>query len=157
MYRTFFGIAQLLWNIHNRSIKSADIIKDILGYYLRTPNETRWNAISDAMDDLQKHKAKLNTVMDTLGERRFTADEFIFLDEYNEVTKPLAITLDILQGDSASLGIVLPSLVKLKRHFNNIIQDGKMKFCLPLAKFMLWDLNERTSELFEDKDYLLGD
>ena len=47
------------------------------------------------------------------------------------------------------------SVANLKSH-KKIIHEDSLKFCLPLAKFILWDLNKRTSALFQDKDYILG-
>ena len=110
----------------------------------------------DALTDLQIHKPKLNTIMEKLDEIPFTPEELIFLDEYLEVTKPIAITVDILQGNSASLGTVLPAIAKLKKHYERIIEVNNLRFCLPMAKYILWDLNRRTSHLFEDRDYILG-
>ena len=70
--------------------------------------------------------------------------------------EPLGITLDTMQGNSASLGNVLPAIDQLQKHFKRIIEENSLKYCLPLAKFVLWDLNKRTADLFMDKDYILG-
>ena len=123
---------------------------------LTTPNATRWNSLSDAMVDLQKVKSKLNEVMIALDLRQFTSEEFLFLDEYVRLTRPLAICLDKLQGNDASLGLVLPAIVSLQKFFKDRISDGKLKLCEVMAKFLLWDLSKRTDEYFEDKDFILG-
>ena len=156
MLRSFFALAKSLWNKLSRSVPSADETKKILGKNLIIPNETRWNAEFDALEDLQNHKTKLNEVMDELSLPRFSPEHFTFLTEYIQVTKPLAITIDILQGNSASLGFVLPSIVKLQKHFKSIISENSLKYCIPLAKFILWNLNDHTSDWFSDKDYILG-
>ena len=156
MLRSFFALATALWNKQSRSVPLADIIKEILGKYLIIPNDTRWNAEFDALVDLQKHTPKLNEVMEELSLPRFTPDHFTFLTEYIQVTKPVAISIDILQGNSATLGFVLPSIVKLQKHLKNIIDGNSLKYCIPLAKFILWNLNDRTSHWFSDKDYILG-
>ena len=138
------------------SVPSADIIREILGKLLILPNDTRWNAFFDALEALLAAKANLNDIMDALGFRRFTVPEITFLEEYLCLTKPLAMCLDILQGDSASLGMVLPTITKLKQFWEKKISEGSLTSCAVMAKFLLWDLNERTSELFDDKDYILG-
>ena len=98
--------------------------------------------------------------MDALDKRRFSTLEFAFLDEYIMILKPLANTLDALQSDSASLGMVLPAIVKLEKFWNSKLSEGNLQVCEPLVKFLLWDLNERTSEegddFKNDKDYILG-
>ena len=43
IYRSFFAKAKIIWRKHNKSIPSADEIKELLGKYLRTPSLTRWN------------------------------------------------------------------------------------------------------------------
>ena len=156
MLRSFFALVNSLWNKLSRSVQSSDEVKEILGKYLKLPNETRWNAEFDALEDLQRHAPKLNEVMDKLSLPRFSPEHFEFLKEYIQVTKPVAITIDILQGNNASLGFVLPSIVKLQKHFKKIIREDTLKYCIPLAKFILWNLNDHTSDWFSDKDYILG-
>ena len=121
-----------------------------------TPNDTRWNSTFDAMQFLLEIKDKLNDLMDALDLRRFTSQEIVFLEEYVTLMKPLAITLDQLQSNSASLGMVLPAMVKLEKFWTDKISEGTLRICEPLARFLLWDLKDRTTEFFEDKDYLLG-
>ena len=110
----------------------------------------------DAMVDLEENKLELNNVMDALDLRRFTLNEIGFIEEYVRVAKPLAICLDMLQGDSASLGMVLPAIVRLQKFWQEKIEEKSLKHCELLAKFYLWDLTERTKEIFDDEDYILG-
>ena len=140
------------------SPQSADIIEEILGRRLPTPNDTRWNALFDAVRVLCAQKSKLNAVMEALGFRKFTNEEFLFADEYIQATKALAISLDTLQGDKASLGCVLPTIVKLQNYYEKIISQKSLKIAEPMAKFILKDLNRRTKNenYFNDKDYILG-
>ena len=90
--------------------------------------------------------------MDALDKRRFSTLELTFLDEYIMVLKPLANTLDALQSDSASLGMVLPAIVKLEKFWNSKLSEGNLLVCEPLVKFLLWDLNEHTSEDGDDSN-----
>lgn len=47
--KSTFKKAKDLWNRQSRSSLSADLIKDILGMYLVTPNDTRWNSFLDSL------------------------------------------------------------------------------------------------------------
>ena len=123
---------------------------------LKTPNATRWNSTFDALRGLLEHKAKLNDIMDACNLRRFTPQEIGFMEEYIILMEPLAITLDKLQGDHASLGMVLPAITKLKQFWESKIAEGSLQYCQVMAEFLLWDLNKRTEEFFDDKDYILG-
>lgn len=156
VYRSFFGLASQLWRVQNRSILSSDLIVGIIGRRFICPNDTRWNSKFDATEDLSEQKDKLNLVMDAIQERRFTPDELIFLDEYVFIMGPLAKTLDKLQGNDASIGLVLPAIVSLQKFYKEVVNEGSLKFCVVFAKFILWDLDDRTKHLFKDKDYLLG-
>ena len=113
-------------------------------------------ALLDAIEALLAAKEELNAIMDAIGLWRFEVREIAFLEEYLCLTKPLAIVLDTLQGNSASLGMVLPAIKSLERFWKKKLSDGSLKLCEVMAKFLLWDLNERTAELFNDKDYILG-
>ena len=158
LYRKYFALAKALWNKQNQSTPSADIIEDILGRRLPTPNDTRWNALFDAVKVLVAQKPKLNAVMDALGFRQFSNEEFLFAEEYIQATKALAISLDTLQSDKASLGCVLPTIVKLEAYYKNIISQNSLMIAEPMAKFILKDLQNRVKKenYFTDKDYILG-
>ena len=139
-----------------RLVSVSLFIKEIVGGPFKAPNDTRWNSKFDATEDLSEQKDKLNLVMDAIQERRFTPDELIFLDEYVFIMGPLAKTLDKLQGNDASIGLVLPAIVSLQKFYKEVVNEGSLKFCVVFAKFILWDLDDRTKHLFKDKDYLLG-
>ena len=144
--------------MQQQSPLKAEIIEKILERLLLIPNKTCWNSWFHAIRLLKKLIHKLNALMRALQEREFLPQELEFLDEYVTVVEPLAVTLDYLQGDNASLGLVLPAIVKLQEHLQSQIDGGSLKVCGILAEFILWDLNDRVSELnlFDDKDYILG-
>ena len=123
---------------------------------LIVPGDTRFNATLDSVEALLAVKDKLNSIMDAIGLRRFDSAEILFLEEYLCLMKPLAMCLDVLQGNSASLGMVLPAITKLEQFWKKKCSDGSLELCQVLAKFLLWNLNERFSEFFDDKDYILG-
>lgn len=148
-------MAKALWKAQSYP-QAADKIREIIGRLLKTPGETRWNSLFDAMADLVELKEKLNPIMEALDLRKFTLEEIGFLEEYVRVSRPIAICLDTLQGDSSSLGMVLPTIVRLQKFMKERLDENSLQFCEPLAKYFLWDLTERTKEFFTDEDYIIG-
>lgn len=107
-----------MWNVQNRSSLAADSIKSKLGRYFIVPNATRWNSLFDATDTFHKlyisHKSEINLIMDKYKISRPTSNEIEFLGEYVQVMKPLATSLDILQGqDYMYMGYLVPTIKKL--------------------------------------------
>ena len=156
VYHSTFAKASHLWNSLSRSTQFSDRVRDIIGSLLEMPNETRWNSLYRAMCKLKKIIDKLNALMNELDQRPFSPIELTFIDEYEIVMKGLAYTLDQLQSDSASLGMVLPAICKLEKYLEDKIAEKSLKICEPLARFVLWDLRERTAEYKNDRDYILG-
>lgn len=68
--RSTFAKSTALWNKQGRSTKLADLVKQNLGVYLITPNETRWNSLYDAVVLLNKlirnNEPKFKIIMDEL-------------------------------------------------------------------------------------------
>ena len=64
--------------------------------------------------------------MNELDQRPFSPMELTFIDEYEIVYKGLALTLDQLQSDSASLGMVLPAICKLEKYLEDLISEKSL-------------------------------
>jgi len=69
--RSTFSKSTALWNKQSRSTQSADLVKQHLGVYLITPNETRWNSLYDSVVLLNKlirnNEPKFRIIMDELA------------------------------------------------------------------------------------------
>ncbi|XP_033208717.1 uncharacterized protein LOC117167698 isoform X2 [Belonocnema kinseyi] len=89
--KSAFFKCEKLWRKQNKASKSADKIKEILGFYFNTPNLTRWNSTYDSADQLVKISEKengldkLNRCFDACGLQRLTLQEVQFLREYCKV------------------------------------------------------------------------
>ncbi|CAH1115735.1 unnamed protein product [Psylliodes chrysocephalus] len=73
-------------------------MQQILGCILSYPGVTRWNS---SYDDVKKNlslKEKMPALCDALLLPNFTESEILFLTEYTIIMKPIAETLDFLQG-----------------------------------------------------------
>lgn len=58
--------------------------------------------------------------------------------------KPIAKSLDILQGDKiVSIGYLLPTLCAIKKSLNNMKAENQLKYCLPLVDVLLNKINTR--------------
>lgn len=112
-YNTSFGKAQAIWNKYSRSSKAADAAKQACGRAIKLPGETRWNSKWDAVNVLLEINSdkKLNDVCRSIELPVFKQSEIDFLIEWARINKPLATTLDSLQGDKESYyGMLLPKL-----------------------------------------------
>ena len=70
-----------LWNMSGRP-KSAEVIKDCIGYELKLPCITRWNSLYDLLKVLSLNKDKLPKLMMELKLPLFNINDILFLEEY---------------------------------------------------------------------------
>ncbi len=155
LHLSFFGLARKLWNLQDRSTLQADKIRGICGGLFRVPGVTRWNSVYDSVLDMKNKAEHLDAVMDALQEKRFTAQQKMFMEEYLLCTGPIAKSLDILQGDkNICLGHVLPLLVKMDQGLSAV--KDQVTLCKPLAAALLSALEKRFSHLHVDDDYILA-
>lgn len=90
-----------------------------IGIHLPSPCATRWNSLYDSLVAFLQHFVSLdatNVLFKNLGIPLLTKEDIELLNEYAEVMKPLAVVLDILQGDKGvflGIGLVLPLLTKM--------------------------------------------
>lgn len=109
-----------LWKKANRP-KTAEIIKSHLGHTLSSPGLTRWNSLYDSINQIISEKKKLPTLFQKLQLQSFTENEFLYLEEYLEITKPLTETLDFLQTETNIFyGSFLPSIISLQNKLSKL-------------------------------------
>ena len=95
-----------------------------IGIALPTPCPTRWNSLFDSLVAFLKNFKSLeivNKLFSSLTLPLLTKEDLELLTEYMEVMKPLAVVLDILQGDKGvflGIGLVLPLITRLKDLMN---------------------------------------
>ncbi|XP_071055951.1 uncharacterized protein [Onthophagus taurus] len=115
----------LLWNKANRP-KSAEVIKGVLGHALSTPGATRWNSLYDSITQILKEKEKLPVLFKELDlNSSFKDAELAYLEQYVNIMKPLAQTIDLLQGEECCFyGFLLPSILSLHRKWTKMIDSS---------------------------------
>lgn len=105
-----------MWNAL-RFPKSNQIVQEYLGAALPRPVITRWNSLYDALKRIVAFKQQIVQVYPLVGiSNILTEIDFRYLEEYLRILKPLAVTIDLLQGENfCYYGYLLPSLVSLKK------------------------------------------
>lgn len=126
----------VLWVLTHKSSRAKHFCKTILGICLLIPNETRWNALFDALKlclraDIQ---LKLNTLIQKLKSelksaenklQLLTPSDFLVITEYVKVMEPVARSLDRMQAESnGSQGYIMPVLISMKHHISRVEESS---------------------------------
>ncbi|RXN38378.1 zinc finger BED domain-containing 1-like protein [Labeo rohita] len=112
--RSAFAKCSALWNKTSRSTLAFETVERECKLQFLRPNQTRWNSLFLAVE-------RLNTA------------ELGFLAEYATVMKPVAMALNLLQGESSvHMGFLLPTLYQLQDKLKKL--ESSCKVCQPLLK-----------------------
>lgn len=108
---------QQLWNSQNTSIVKADFIKSKLQKLFKTPTVTRWNSFFDSLKDLlniyDSNRTEFDNVVSYLKLNSFTSVELDYLKSLCLCSEPIAIALDIIQGEKdIYCGVAIPLVYK---------------------------------------------
>lgn len=116
LYRSAMAKCSSIWNKAHRSSLAAEAIQDIAKMQLIVPSVTRWSSEFRAIAKVVGlSEDQLRDICDKLDTAMFHPQEAAFLKEYSEVLQPLAVAIDILQGENKCyLGFVIPTLLSLK-------------------------------------------
>lgn len=114
------------WVFTHRSSNAKSICKEVLGCILKIPCMTRWNSKFDAISHTCRNdiEPKINTLIRRLSIETKAShlsmlipSDWAISHEYIKVMKPIAVSLDRLQGDkTASQGYIAPTLRAMKFH-----------------------------------------
>uniref|UniRef100_H3A7R3 HAT C-terminal dimerisation domain-containing protein n=1 Tax=Latimeria chalumnae TaxID=7897 RepID=H3A7R3_LATCH len=133
LYRSSIAKCSALWNKASRSCKAYEVIEDNANRKLIVPCVTRWNSFYNAVERVMSIE-HLSIVCDEMGVAKFKMHEITFLKDYCKVLKPLAMALDILQGEEKCFyGYILPTLLKLMDCLQHSKVDLKVATSLPDA------------------------
>lgn len=133
---TAYSKLHTLWVYSHRSSMAKTICKEVLGCCLLVPVVTRWNSKYDAVAKSCEPaiKSKINYLIQRLSTELNGAShlqilsnsDWAVLRDYLLVMKPVATSLDKLQGEkTASQGVVVPTLVAM-RHRIVILEGGNI-------------------------------
>lgn len=148
-----------LWTKAGRP-KSAEIIKEILGHHLSYPGITRWNSHYDSINQILADKEKLPTLYEKLSIKQYSLkeNEVEYLIEFVKVLKPLALALDILQGDTnIYFGYAIPTIASMRIKVEKL-KNLKLKYFATVVDDLLLAISKRFEEYltFKNKHAMLA-
>lgn len=116
-----------LWN-KSRRPKSAEQIKSVLGFSLKCPVVTRWNSLFDCFSQIIEVKDKLKDLCEVLNVPCLSENDFLYIQEYIAITRPIAEALDFLQQEKNILfGYMLPTLATIRNQFRILKNNATLK------------------------------
>ncbi|ROI15913.1 Zinc finger BED domain-containing protein 4 [Anabarilius grahami] len=111
VYRSSIAKCSALWTKASRSTLASEQVEEVSRRKLMVPTSTRWNSLYEAISRIITIPMnELNPLCVKLGIKCLNEREYLFLQEYCTVMKPLTVALDILQGDECTYGALLPTL-----------------------------------------------
>ncbi|XP_035989476.1 uncharacterized protein LOC118561472 [Fundulus heteroclitus] len=114
VYRSSIAKCSALWTKASRSTLASEQVEEVSRRKLMVPTSTRWNSLYEAISRIITIPMnELNPLCIKLGIKCLNKREYLFLQEYYTMMKPLTIALDILQGDECTYGALLPTLTSL--------------------------------------------
>lgn len=143
---------QSLWNAQNTSTVKADFIKNKLKKLFKIPCVTRWNSLYDALKDLlniiTNNREDLESVLSQFKLCAFTNSEIEYIKDLCDVFEPVAVALDIVQGENDIFcGIAIPLVLKTLSKLENLTENAE--HC-PNLKFLAQALINAVKKRFEN-------
>uniref|UniRef100_W5N607 Uncharacterized LOC102693305 n=1 Tax=Lepisosteus oculatus TaxID=7918 RepID=W5N607_LEPOC len=122
LYRSAMAKCLAIWQKAHNSSLAADFIEEIASMKVVVPSAMRWIHEYRAIQKiLSLTDEQLQEACNLLVVESFQAEEMLFLQEYVEVLKPLAYSLDFIQGEKKCfLGYLLPTVLTLKTKLSEI-------------------------------------
>ncbi|KAL6459920.1 hypothetical protein MHYP_G00316790 [Metynnis hypsauchen] len=122
------------------------------------PNRTRWNSLFLAVERIvriqrEQGEKAIRNVCTALKIKMLNPAEMGFLAEYTAVMKPVAMALDILQGESSvHMGFLLPTLSQLQEKLKKL--ESSCKVCRPLLTALQTGIQKRFREVLQDPELI---
>lgn len=159
--KSTFSKLSNFWNLASRSTAASDKVYDICKCKFPVPVVTRWNSLYDATQKILDHKLNMAIIFEKLHLPKLKNNEWGFINEYCKVMKPLAFSLDKLQGETKSfLGYVAPTILVLRKLLI-LNQSEQFTYCKPLSLTIINSLEKRFNFLFylndpKSKDFIIA-
>lgn len=100
VYRSAIAKCSALWTKASRSTLASETVEKFRRRKLLVPTTTRWNSFYEALCRvIDIPITDLHNLCTQLGIRCITDREYQFIKEYCVLLKPLAMALNILQGE----------------------------------------------------------
>lgn len=135
LYRSAMAKCAAIWNKSHRSSGAADIIEEVAQMRCVVPCVTRWSSEYNAIEKLMSlPENQLNEICDQLKVAKLHPQETLFLKEYTKILKPLAHSINLLQGEkNCYFGYVIPTLLSLKAKLSEKVAQVQFSSHILLA------------------------
>lgn len=138
-----------LWRRVNKP-KTSEDIRTVLGCQLKYPVATRWNSMYDSLKDVIKSKSKLNELCRMFKEPSFSESDFIYIEDYLMLLKPIAEAIDFLQGSKGMIyGYLLPTLATIRVQYIKISNSHNNEYISLLSGLVLKAVEARFQNYFD--------
>ncbi|XP_061750887.1 uncharacterized protein LOC133549465 [Nerophis ophidion] len=156
--RAAFAKCSALWNKTSRSTTAFEIVERECKMQFLRPNQTRWSSLFFAVERvvcIQKEQGEkaIRNVCIALRINMLNTAEMAFLTEYAAVMKPVAMALNILQGQSSlHMGFLLPTLHQLQNKLKKL--ESSCKVCRPLIDVLQEGIQKRFGEMMKQPELI---
>ncbi|XP_041833130.1 uncharacterized protein LOC121634520 [Melanotaenia boesemani] len=156
--RSAFPKCSALWNKTSRSTMAFEIVERECKLQFLQPTQTRWSSLFLAVERVvciqkEQGEAAIQNVCTALKIKMFNPAEFGFLAGYTAVMKPVAMAINILQGEtSVHMGFLLPTLYQLQEKLIRL--ELSCKVCRALVDALLNGIQKRFGGAMEDPELI---
>ncbi|XP_058629915.1 uncharacterized protein LOC131539375 [Onychostoma macrolepis] len=156
--RSAFAKCSALWNKTSRSALAFETVERECKLQFLRPNQTRWNSLFLAVERLvriqrEQGEQAIRNVCTALKIKMLNTAELGFLAEYSIVMKPVAMALNLLQGESSvHMGFLLPTLYQLQDKLKKL--ESTCKVCQPLLKALHGGILKRFGEFMKEPELI---
>ncbi|XP_066560504.1 zinc finger BED domain-containing protein 4 [Amia ocellicauda] len=152
LYRNAMEKCSALWiKTHNYTFASK-ALEDLANMDTVVRNAARWLHEYRAIQKIVLlSKEHLGEACESLGVDKFHSEDISLLQEYVEVLKPLAYSIDFIQGEKKCfLGYLLPTLLTLKTKLSE--RKPHVRFCAQLVDALIGAIDRRFEKLMSSRD-----
>lgn len=142
---------QALSNAVHRSTKNSDIVEDEIGMTFLNPTCTRWSSSYMAVQRIvEVGIEKTQSCQHRIGLHPFSEEDFTFLNAYVTVMRPIAIAMEVLQGEKdCFIGHVIPTIRGIEHKLSKVTD----KLTAPLVNALRGGLDMRFKDIMNSDDY----
>ncbi|KAK6293774.1 hypothetical protein J4Q44_G00361000 [Coregonus suidteri] len=156
--RSAFAKCHALWNKTSRSTMDHETVERECKLQFLRHNQTRWSSLFLAVERIvrihrEQGEQAIRNVCTALKIKMFNPAENWFLVEYAAVMKPVAMALNILQGESSvHMGLLLPTLYQLRDKLKKL--ESTCKMCTPLVHALQQGIQKRFGDVMKEPELI---
>lgn len=134
-FESAYNKLKSFWNLSSRSTVAKEIIQSICKRLFPHPSNIRWNGKFDCIEIAVEHRNNINIAIEAINKEaekhasnrrkvkrleKITPADWRCLQDYINILRPVAVALDILQGEKrACQGYIMPSIFSIMANVRN--------------------------------------